>query len=100
MLSNKIKTAEVIEQVKDKQAPSFLNLDYPFKAAGETITDLDLIKPDEIFEIKCLKCDMAIRSRGKNIRTTYERLKNVGCIGCGNNDLIIQRIDMGSANNQ
>ena len=38
---------------------------------------------------------MAIRSQGCNIKPTYERLMaENGCIGCGNKELVIKRVDM------
>ncbi len=100
MLNNRTGTAVNMEQVKEKQIPTFLKSDYPYKSVEEAITGLNSLILDGVYEIECQKCDMSIRSRGKNIRTTYERLMNVGCIGCGNKDLIIRRINMGSANNQ
>ena len=37
---------------------------------------------------------MSIRSQGQNIRDTYERIKDKGCIGCGNKDLVVKKVDM------
>ena len=38
---------------------------------------------------------MSIRSQGKRLKVTYERLVNdSGCIGCGNKELVVRQIDM------
>ena len=87
------------KQSINKATPTFLKSDYPYKSVEESITDLNSLILDGVYEIKCPKCDMSIRSQGKNIRSAYERLKNVGCIGCGNKDLIIRHIDMNFARN-
>ena len=46
---------------------------------------------------KCPACEMAIRSQGVNIKSTFERLKESGCIGCGNKELIIKKVDISAA---
>lgn len=96
---------------KEKPTPAFLREDYPYPAIGEPITDLDKLQPTGVlYEIKCPKCEMSIRSQGCNIKPTYERLMNgvtvkdsdgterveggKGCIGCGNRDLVIRAVDM------
>lgn len=79
---------------KDKIKPAFLDENYPYKAVGESLTDLDKIKPEFIYEIKCNKCEMSIRSQGKNIKSIYERINKAGCIGCGKRELIIKQINM------
>ena len=85
--------------------------DYPYKAIGEPITDLDSIKPTGVlYEIKCPKCELCIRTQGVNIKPAYERMMNgievknddgttridggKGCIGCGNRELVIREVDM------
>lgn len=81
----------------EKPTPAFLRDDYPYKAVGEAITDLDELQPGVVYEIKCHQCEMSIRSQGQNIRSTWERLQSSGCIGCGNKDLVIKRLDMSKA---
>lgn len=85
------------EAPKEKPTPAFLREDYPYKAIGEPITDLDTLCEGVVYEIKCHKCEMAIRSQGQNIRSTFERLKDSGCIGCGNKELVVRRVDMSAA---
>lgn len=82
------------EEPKQKPTPAFLREDYPYKAIGERITDISQVKDGEIYEIKCHQCEMSIRSQGQNIRDTYERIKDKGCIGCGNKDLVVKKVDM------
>ncbi len=86
----------VTEEKKEKPTPAFLRDDYPYKAVGEAITDLDSLEPNGVlYEIKCPKCEMSIRSQGCNIKPTYERLmKEKGCIGCGNKELVVKKVDM------
>ena len=87
-----------IEQPKEKPTPAYLREDYPYKAVGEPITDLDTLEPTGVlYEIKCDQCEMAIRSQGVNIKSTYERLQESGCIGCGNKALVVKRVDMSKA---
>ena len=100
-----------VEEKKEKPTPAYLREDYPYKAVGEPITDLDTLKPTGVlYEIKCPKCEMSIRSQGINIKPTYERMMNgvevknedgstrieggKGCIGCGNRELVIREVDM------
>jgi len=85
------------EQPKEKPTPAFLREDYPYKAIGDRITDMSQVKDGEIYEIKCHKCEMSIRSQGQNIRDTYERIKDKGCLGCGNKDLVVKKVDMSKA---
>lgn len=87
----------VEEKPKEKPTPAYLRDDYPYKAIGDPITDLSLIKDGVIYEIKCHQCEMSIRSQGQNIRSTYERIMDKGCIGCGNKDLVIKLVDMSKA---
>lgn len=79
---------------KEKPTPTFLREDYPYKTAGESITDLDSLDPATVYEIKCHQCEMSIRSQGVNIKATYERMEESGCIGCGNKELVVKRVDM------
>ena len=105
------KAASVVEQPKEKPTPAYLREDYPYKAVGEPITDLDsLVQTGVLYEIKCPKCEMSIRSQGVNIKPTYERMINgaevknedgtvrveggKGCIGCGNKELVVKMVDM------
>lgn len=103
----------VVEEKKEKTMPAYLRDDYPYKAIGEPITDLDSLTPGVLYEIKCHKCEMSIRSQGVNIKPTYERMMNGvkvknedgttrieggnGCIGCGNRELVIRKVDMSKA---
>lgn len=90
----------VVEERKEKPTPAYLREDYPYKAIGEAITDLDGLEPTGVlYEIKCPKCEMSIRSQGCNIKSTYERLmKENGCIGCGNKELVIKMVDTSKIN--
>ena len=87
--------APVVEEKKEKPTPAYLRDDYPYKAIGEPITDLDnLVQTGVLYEIKCPKCEMSIRSQGCNIKGTYERLMNEnGCVGCGNKELVVKMVD-------
>lgn len=108
---NKAEPAIVAEEKKEKPTPAYLRDDYPYKAIGEPITDLDsLVQTGVLYEIKCPKCEMSIRLQGCNIKPTYERMMNgvevknddgttrieggKGCIGCGNRELVIREVDM------
>lgn len=101
--------AQVVEE-KKKPTPAYLRDDYPYKAVGEPITDLDSLKPTGVlYEIRCMSCDLTVRSQGRNIKPTYERMMNgvevknedgttrieggKGCVGCGNRELIIRLVD-------
>ena len=107
----KAPVAPVVEEKQEKPTPAYLRDDYPYKAIGEPITDLDsLVQTGVLYEIKCPKCEMSIRSQGCNIKPTYERMMNgvevknddgtirieggKGCIGCGNRELVIREVDM------
>ena len=104
-------TAPAATEKKEKPTPAYLREDYPYPAVGEPITDLDSLTPTGVlYEIKCPKCEMSIRSQGCNIKPTYERMMNgvevknddgtvrveggKGCIGCGNRELVIREVDM------
>ena len=87
----------VEEKPKEKPTPAFLREDYPYKAIGDALTDLDALEPSSVYEIKCSACEMAIRSQGVNIKNTWERLQSTGCIGCGSKNLIVRAVDMSAA---
>lgn len=89
--------ASTASQPEQKPTPAFLREDYPYKAVGDAITDLSTLENGIVYEIKCHQCEMSIRSQGQNIRSTYERLKESGCIGCGNKELVVRRVDMSAA---
>lgn len=96
----KKKSKPVDEKPQEKPTPAYLREDYPYKAVGEAITDLDSLEEGVLYEIKCHHCEMSLRSQGQNIRKTYERLKENGCLGCGNKDLVLKKVDMSSAPKQ
>ena len=85
-----------VEEKKEKPTPAFLRDDYPYKAVGDEL-DVSQVEDGVVYEIKCHQCEMSIRSQGQNIKTTWERLQNSGCIGCGNKELVIKRVDMSTA---
>ena len=86
----------IVEEKKEKPIPGYLREDYPYKTIGEPITDFDsLVQHGVLYEIKCPKCEMSIRSQGCNVKSTYEQLINgKGCVGCGNKELIVKLVDM------
>lgn len=86
----------VIEQPKEKPTPAYLREDYPYKAVGGAL-DVSEVVDGVAYEIWCDQCQMSIRSQGQNIRSQWERLKDSGCIGCGNKELIIRKVDMSKA---
>lgn len=81
------------EAPKEKPTPAFLRDDYPYKAVGEEL-DVSQVEDGVVYEIKCHACEMSIRSQGQNIKSTWERLQSSGCIGCGNKELVIRKVDM------
>ena len=93
----KKKNVPPVEEPKEKPTPAYLRDDYPYKAVGERITDMSQVKDGVIYEIKCHQCEMSIRSQGQNIRDTYARIKNKGCLGCGNKNLVVKMVDMSNA---
>lgn len=100
-MSKKEKNNAAKKEISEKPTPAFLKDDYPFKAVGEAITDINGIEDGEVYEIKCDKCQMSIRSQGKNIKATYARLtEGSGCLGCGNKELIVKKVDMSKATKQ
>lgn len=111
MSGKKTNVTPVVEEKKEKPTPAFLREDYPYKATGDVITDLDTLVPNGVlYEIKCPKCEMSIRSQGSNVKRVYEKLLNgvevknedgssrveggKGCIGCGNRELVVKMVDM------
>lgn len=91
------KKTEQSAKPTEKPTPAYLREDYPYQAIGDAITDLDLLENGALYEIKCNQCEMSFRSQGQNIKKTYERLKENGCLGCGNKDLILKKVDMTAA---
>ena len=91
------KKTEPVEKPAEKPTPAYLREDYPYKAVGEPITDIDSLEDGVLYEIKCNQCEMSLRSQGQNIKKIYERLKENGCLGCGNKDLVLKKVDMSSA---
>lgn len=91
----KVQPVPAQEEKKEKPMPTYLREDYPYKAVGEPISDLDsLTQTGVLYEIKCNKCEMSIRSQGCNIKSTYEKMVNGnGCIGCGNKELVVREVD-------
>ena len=97
MFIKKEPTPAPVEKPKEKPTPTFLRDDYPYKAVGDVITDLDTLESGTIYEIKCPACEMSIRSQGQNIKSTYERMAETGCIGCGNKELVVRKVNMNTA---
>lgn len=93
------KKPEQTEKTAEKPTPAYLREDYPYKAIGDAINDLDLLEKGVLYEIKCNQCEMSLRSQGQNIKKTYERLKENGCLGCGNKNLVIKKVDMSTIKN-
>lgn len=91
------KKTEQLEKPAEKPTPAYLREDYPYKAIGDAITDLDALEEGVLYEIKCNQCEMSLRSQGQNIKKTYERLKENGCLGCGNKNLVVKKVDMSAA---
>ena len=91
------KKTEPITKPADKPTPAYLREDYPFKAIGEAITNLDSLEKGVLYEIKCPQCEMSLRSQGQNIKSTYQKLTANGCLGCGNKDLVLKKVDMSAA---
>lgn len=82
-----------------KPTPAYLHPDYPYQAVGNPITNMDELQDEGVlYEINCHECEMSIRSQGKNIKQTYARLMaGDGCIGCGNKDLEVRRVNTSKA---
>ena len=100
IFGKKAQSAAPAAEKKEKPTPAYLREDYPYKAIGDPITDLETLETGVVYEIKCHQCEMSIRSQGQNIRATYARLKDSGCIGCGNKDLVVRKVDMSKAPKQ
>ena len=96
----KKKSQSVDNKTKEKPTPAFLREDYPYKAVGEAIVDLDALEDGALYEIKCHECKMSLRAQGRNIKKTYERLTENGCLGCGNKNLVLKKVDMSSASQE
>ena len=97
MFGKKKKVEEPVnEQPKAKPTPAYLREDYPYKAVGEAL-EVGEVQDGVVYEIWCENCKMSIRSQGQNIRGQWERLKDSGCIGCGNKELVIRKVDMSAA---
>ena len=96
MFGKKKEATPPVEEKKEKPTPAFLRPDYPYQAVGEALKPEDC-EDGVVYEIKCHACEMSIRSQGQNLRSTYERLHSTGCIGCGNKELVIKRVDMSKA---
>ena len=73
---NKEQMSPVVEEKKEKPTPAYLRDDYPYRAIGEPITDLDSLDLHKLYEIKCDVCELSVRSQGINIKPTYERMMN------------------------
>ena len=96
MFGKKKEVTPPVEEKKEKPTPAYLRPDYPYKAVGEAL-EAEAVEDGAVYEIKCNKCEMSIRSQGQNIRRTWNSLKESGCIGCGNKELVIKRVDMSAA---
>lgn len=92
----KKKIEPVVEEKKEKPTPAYLREDYPYKAVGGAL-EVGEVEDGVVYEIWCGNCQMSIRSQGQNIRGQWERLKDSGCIGCGNKELVIRKVDMSAA---
>lgn len=95
MIKVDIKEQTLEGKKKENPKPTYLRSDYSYQTVGGEILDLNALETEVVYEIKCNQCEMSIRSQGQNIKSTYERLiaKN-GCIGCGNKELVVKRVDM------
>lgn len=89
----------MIDKENKKAVAAYSSSDYTYQSIGEKITDLDsLEKIGVLYEIKCPKCETVIRSLGCNIKSSYEKMiKGNGCIGCGNKELVVKRVDTKNA---
>ena len=94
MLKNEKKEKIVIEQTNEKPTPAYLQPDYPYQAVGAPVENLDSLETGMIYEIWCNQCQMSIRSQGQNIKSRFEKMRESGCIGCGNKNLQIRRVNM------
>ena len=96
MFGKKKKIEPASQEKKEKPIPSYLCEDYPYKAIGQRITDLDSLKQNGVvYEIMCPECKLSIRSQGCNVKTAYEKMMNEkGCVGCGGRELIVKEVCM------
>lgn len=111
MDAKKSDVTTAVENNREKTTPTFCRENYPYKAVGDVITDFDSLEPHGVlYEIKCPKCEMSIRTQGCNVKRVYEKLMNgvqvknedgsvrteggKGCIGCGSRELVVKEIDM------
>lgn len=60
------KQTEPVETPAEKPTPAYLREDYPYKAVGKAITDLDSLEEGVLYEIKCNQCEMSLHSQGQN----------------------------------
>lgn len=89
MLNDKTrKNAEINN--KDKPVASFYKEDYPYKAIGSIITDIESAELDAVYEIKCNECKMSIRLQGEKLKITHEILNCNGCLNCRSKDLVVR----------
>lgn len=100
MFGKRKPVAEAEVAVEEKPEPAYLRDDYPYKAVGDPIEDLSSLDgSSDVFEIWCDACQTALRTQGRNIRDTYERLMaGNGCLGCGGKELVVRRVDMERSN--
>lgn len=82
---------------KEQPVPAFLTKDYPYQAVGMEFTDIEMLIPEVVYEIKCSACETAIRAQGKKLSTKYNLMKDSGCMCCGNKALVVKRVDMSLA---
>ena len=89
--------AAAAAQPEEKPTPAYLRDDYPYKAVGDPIEDLDTLEDSGVvYEIWCDKCETSIRAQGKKLRETYKMLMaGNGCLNCGSKELVVKRVDMG-----
>ncbi len=99
------------ENKNETSVLKFAGDNYPYETVEDTITDFDSLELHGVmYEIKCLQCELSIRSQGCNIKRVYERLLNgvqvknqdgsirieggKGCIGCGSRNFIVKKVNM------
>lgn len=75
-----------------KPVPAYLRADYPFRAAEAPAMDSDTLEPDRLCQIRCPACEMSIRAQAQKLRPVYGRLKDSGCLNCGNRELILSTL--------
>ena len=92
MLDNKKITLS--ESTQNKNNAAFFDDNYIYKSSGGHIVDLNSLEDEEVYEIRCIECGISIRSQGCNIKNTYRRLTDSGCIGCGKNEFTIKHVNI------